>query len=342
MGIRIAFLGIRTMRIIDRKREEIKNLLSFVIPCYRSEQTIEKVYREIVETVAQKPEYTYEIIAVNDCSPDGVLTVLRKLASLDPYFKVINLAKNFGKHGAVMAGLSFVRGEFVVNLDDDYQCPMDKLWELVTPVAEGECDCATAAYTQKKESLWKRLGRQINITMVNMLIEPPKGVVLENFAVFKRFVCDEILKYGNPYPYVAGLVLRATHNIKMVPMEERERGDEKATGFTLRKSIALFINGLTSFSVKPLRIASILGVIFALLGFVYGLIVIIRRLHNPDIPMGYSSITAIQLFSSGVIMLILGMIGEYLGRIYISLNSSPQYVVRETLNIEQEEQAKNK
>ncbi|MBE6908529.1 MAG: glycosyltransferase family 2 protein [Ruminococcaceae bacterium] len=318
----------------DRKREEIKNLLSFVIPCYRSEKTIEKVYREIVETVAQKPEYTYEVITVNDCSPDGVLTVLRKLAAGDPCFKVINLAKNFGKHSAMMAGFSYVRGEYIVNLDDDCQCPMDRLWELVDPVANEGYDCATAAYPRKKESLWKRMGSQVNNSMVNMLIEPPKGVVLENFAVIKRFVCDEILKYRNPYPYVAGLVLRATHNIKMVPMEEREREDGNASGFTLIKSVELFANGLTSFSVKPLRIALILGVLFAFLGFVYGLIIIIRRLCNSGIPMGYSSIMAVQLFSSGVIMLILGMIGEYLGRIYISLNNSPQYVVRETMNTE--------
>jgi undecaprenyl-phosphate 4-deoxy-4-formamido-L-arabinose transferase len=122
----------------------------------------------------------------------------------------------------------------------------------------------------------------------------------------------------------------------MVPMNQRERGDDRSTGFTFRKSIELFTNGLTAFSVKPLRIASILGVLFALVGFIYGLVIVIRKLMFPDIPVGYSSMMAVQVFSSGIIMLILGMIGEYLGRIYISLNNSPQYVVRTTKNLVEE------
>lgn len=318
----------------DEKRIEIKKLLSFVIPCYRSELTIEKVYREIVDTVAQRPGYTYEIIAVNDCSPDGVLRVLHRLAQEDKRFKVINLAKNFGKHSAVMAGFAHVRGEYIVNLDDDGQCPVDQLWKLVDAVALEDYDCATAAYPKKEEALWKKLGSWMNTQMVNALIEPPKGVVLENFAVLRRYVCDEVVQYRNPYPYVAGLVLRATHRITMVPMEERPRGDGKGSGFTFGKSISLFLNGMTAFSIKPLRIALVLGVLFACMGFLFGLYIVIRKLLHPEILIGYSSLMAVQLFSSGIVMAILGMIGEYVGRIYISLNNSPQYVVRDVVNID--------
>ena len=312
------------------------NLLSFVIPCYRSEETIEAVYEEIVSVMALRPEYDYEIIAVNDGSPDGVLDVLRGLAGKDRKVKVVDLAKNFGKHSAMMAGLSYVRGEFVVNLDDDGQCPVQELWKLMDAVTLEGYDCATAVYGEKKEALWKRLGSRVNATMVNLMIEPPKGITVENFFVIKRFVCDEILQYPNPYPYVTGLLMRATHRIKMIPMEERERADGKATGFTFRKSFALFSNGLTAFSVKPLRLATVLGVVFALLGFLYGVFVIVRKLVHPEILAGYSSMLAVQLFSSGVILLVLGMIGEYIGRIYISLNRSPQYVVRDTVNLEEE------
>ena len=312
----------------------INHLLSFVIPCYRSEETIEKVCAEIAETMALRPEYDYEIIAVNDCSPDGVLSVLRRLAENDSRIKVVDLAKNFGKHGAVMAGFSYARGKFVVSLDDDCQCPVGELWKLMDAVAIEGFDCATAVYSRKKEAVWKRFGSRVNAWMVNWLIEPPKGIGVENFFVVRRYVCDEILRYPNPYPYVTGLLLRATHRIKMIPMEERERGDSKATGFTFKKSFSLFSNGLTAFSVKPLRIAAALGVVFAVFGFLYGLFIIIRKLVYPEILMGYSSIMAVQLFSSGVVMLILGMIGEYIGRIYISLNRSPQYVIRETINMD--------
>lgn len=317
------------------KKETLSHFLSFVIPCYRSEETIAAVCNEIADTMALRPEYDYEIIAVNDCSPDGVLNVLKTLAAANKRIKVVDLSRNFGKHCAMMAGFSFVRGEYVVNLDDDCQCPVNELWKLVDAIREEGYDCATAVYAEKKEAAWKRFGSSINSRMVNILIEPPKGITLENFFVIKRYVCDEVLRYPNPYPYVSGLVLRATHRVKMIPMEERERGDSKSTGFTLKKSFILFFNGLTAFSVKPLRISSVIGMIFAFFGFIYGLIVIIRRLFNPLIPMGYSSMMAVQLFTSGIIMLLLGMIGEYLGRIYLSLNKSPQYVIRDTINLEE-------
>ena len=314
----------------------IENTLSFVIPCYRSEKTIEKVCLEIKETVQQRPEYDYEIIAVNDCSPDGVLGVLRRLAAADKRIRVVDLAKNFGKHSAMMAGFSCVRGEYVVNLDDDSQCPLEQLWELMDAITEEDYDCATAVYAEKKEVLWKRIGRRITTCLSDILIEAPKGLRTENFFVFKRYVCEEIMRYPNPYPFVNGLLLRTTHRIKMIPMEERVRGDDKATGFTLKKSVSLFTNAMTAFSVKPLRIATLLGVAFALLGFVYGLFIIIRKLAHPEVMMGYSSLMAVQLFSSGIVMLLLGVIGEYIGRIYISLNRAPQYVVRETINMDGE------
>ena len=317
------------------------HLLSFVIPCYRSEETIERVYQEIVETTALRPEYDFEIIAVNDCSPDSVLDVLKKLAAVDQRVKVVDLAKNFGKHCAMMAGLSFVRGEYVVNLDDDGQCPVNRLWELMDALILEDYDCATAIYRERKQIAWKRFGSRVNALMFKMMLEPPKGITVENFFVIKRYVCDESLHYPNPYPYVSGLLMRATHRIKMVLMEERERSDGKATGFTFKKSLSLFTNGLTAFSVKPLRIATIVGGVFAVLGFLSGLFIVLRKLLHPEIMLGYSSMMAVHLFSSGMVLLMLGIIGEYIGRIYISLNRAPQYVIRDTWNLEEERGAQN-
>ena len=323
---------------MDRETKGTEMLLSFVIPCYRSEETIARVCAEIAQTVALRTEYDYEIIAVNDCSPDGVLEVLKGLAAADRHVRVVDLAKNFGKHSAMMAGFRYVRGEYVVNLDDDCQCPVEELWKLMDALTMEGYDCATAAYARKKEAAWKRLGSRLNVAMVDMLIQPPKGIELENFFVIRRWVCDEILRYPNPYPYISGLLLRATHRIAMIPMEERDRGDGKPTGFTFKKSFSLFTNGLTAFSVRPLRLATLLGVVFALLGFLYGLFIIIRKLAHPEIMMGYSSLMAAQLFSSGIVMLLLGVIGEYVGRIYISLNRAPQYVIRETINMDTDDE----
>ena len=321
-----------------REENEMKpKLLSFVIPCYRSEHTIEMVYREIVKTVAERPEYTYEIIAVNDCSPDSVLMVLNKLAHEDLKFKVVDLVKNRGKHAAVLAGYAYVHGEYVVNLDDDYQSPVKNLWQLMEPLESGEYDVATAKYNKKKESAWKRFGSNVNLLVSEIMLDKPKGMRFENFSVIKRFVANEVIRYNNPYPFLEGLILRVTNRIISVPMDERNRGDDKGTGFTFWKSLSLFANGFTNFSVKPLRISLVIGIVFAFLGFCYGIYVVIRKIMLPETPMGWSSIMAVNLFSSGIIMLLLGVIGEYVGRIFICINDAPQYVVRNTINIDTEE-----
>lgn len=309
-------------------------LLSFVIPCYRSEKTIENVVQEIIQTVSERESYDYEIITVNDCSPDDVYKRLENMADRNHKIKVINLSKNMGKHAALLAGYSVVRGQYVISLDDDFQCPTYNLWELLGPIENDECDCTTASYIKKQESISKLAGSWINLRMSEIMLDKPKGLRLENFSAMKRFVCDEIVNYKNPYPYLEGLMVRATNRIKMVSMEQRSRADNNVSGYTFRKSLELFVNGLTAFSVKPLRFATITGGMFAICGFFWGIYTILRKILYPAVPMGYSSIMAVLLISSGLIMLMLGLVGEYVGRIYISINDSPQYVIRNTINIE--------
>ncbi len=308
-------------------------LLSFVIPCYRSEKTIEKVVDEIKTTVSKKSDYDYEIIAVNDYSPDNVYEVLCRLAAQDKKIKVVNFARNMGKHSAVMAGYAVAKGEIIINLDDDYQCPTYELWRLIEPIEADLCDVATAKYRVKKEVWYKRIGSDINLKMTECLLDKPANLRMENFSAMKKFVCDEIIKYVHPYPYIEGLVYRVTKRVCEVPMEQRNRADDNASGFTIGISIGLLLNGLTAFSVKPLRVASICGVLFAATGFIFGIVMVIRKILNPDILMGYSSLMAVMLFSMGLIMLMLGIIGEYIGRIYICMNASPQYVIKDTINI---------
>ena len=315
-----------------------KILLSFVIPCYRSELTIEKVLDEIRSTVAERDRYEYEIICVNDCSPDGVLRVLEAQAAKDPKVKVIDLAKNMGKHAAVLAGYSFVKGDYVINLDDDFQSPVNNLWQLLDPVENGEYDVATARYYEKKQAFWKNMGSWLNMKVGSVMLDKPSNMYFENFSVLKRFVVDEIIRYKNPYPYLEGLVLRVTNRILCVDMEERERGDGKSTGYTLKKSISLFAIGLTAFSVKPLRISSIIGLLAAAVGFVWALVAVIHKLVHPEkvLVLGYTSIIVVLLILGGLILLSLGLIGEYIGRMYISLNNSPQYVIRKTVNTDRD------
>lgn len=310
--------------------------ISFVIPCYRSEKTIEKVINEILETVALREEYDYEVICINDCSPDNVYEVLKNLAAQNHKIKVINFAQNRGKHAAVLAGYSFANGDYIVNLDDDFQSPGCNLWQLLDPLIGDGYDFVTARYKRKEQAAWKNMGSAVNNLMSQIMLGKPRGLRFENFFAMKRFVKDEISKYTNPYPYLEGLILRVTHNICSVEMEERGRADDNATGYTFTKSLALWINGFTAFSVKPLRFATFAGGVAAVIGFVYGIIMIIRKLLGLNVVLGYTSLVVIQLFLGGMILMCLGLVGEYVGRIYICLNKSPQYVVRDTINITEE------
>ena len=314
-------------------------MISFVLPCYGSEKTITFVIDEIRSVIGQRPEYTYEIIAVNDCSPDNVWGVLTELAAKDPQVRLIGLAKNMNRPGAVMAGLGRAAGDYIVVMDDDGQCPMDRFWDLLAPL-EGEYDVSMADYPSRKQTLFKDFGTLVNKKMTEYILDRPKDLQFTNFMVMRRYIAKEICKYTNPYPYMTGLILRTTRRIKCVPMEERSR-HSGSSNFTFMKMLSLWMNGLTAFSIKPLRLATFLGFFVAFSGFVFSLVIVARKLIQPEIAAGYSSIMAALLFIGGVIMVLLGLIGEYIGRIYISLNNSPQYVIRDEVNFKTEEREKD-
>ena len=172
--------------------------------------------------------------------------------------------------------------------------------------------------------------------MSHILLKKPKNLYFSNFYAMKKYIAKEMIRYNNPYPYLEGLTLRTTDSFAIVPMEERERYEGNGN-FTLHKSISLWLNGFTAFSVKPLRVSSIIGILCSFIGFIFGLAVIIKKLINPLIVIGYSSIMATLLFVGGIIMLMLGLIGEYIGRIYISINNSPQYVIKNIINYDEGE-----
>ncbi|MCI5731710.1 MAG: glycosyltransferase family 2 protein [Eubacterium sp.] len=305
--------------------------LSIVIPCYGSENTIENVVEEIKETIATR-EGDYEIVLVNDCSPDGVWQKIVKLAKENEIVTGINLAKNFGQHAALMAGYRETTGDIVISMDDDGQTPADELFSLVDKLEEGY-DVVYGTYDNKMHSAFRNLGSKVNDFMCEKLVGKPKGLSVTSYFAMRRFVVDEICNYNNAFTYVLGLVLRTTRNIGTVSVKHRER-QEGNSGYSLKKLFGLWMNGFTAFSVKPLRIASMLGMLFAFCGFVFLIYVFVNKLTNPLVPMGWSSMVSILLLVGGVILFTLGMIGEYLGRVYISINEAPQYVIKETTDEE--------
>lgn len=309
----------------------MSNKLSFVIPCYGSEKTIEHVVNGIVDTVGDKNPY--EVICVNDCSPDGVYNVLEKLAKKNKCLKIVNLARNFGQHNALMAGFHHVTGDIVVCLDDDGQTDPKDCYKLIDAL-DDNADIVYAKYPKKKESPFRLFGSWTAVKMSQWLCSIPKGVELNSYYACKRFVVEEMIRYENPYPYLAGLQVRATLRLKNVdvPHHEREYGK---SGYSLKKLVSLWMNGFTAFSVKPLRIATVVGGITASTGFLFAIYVIVKKILTPSMPMGYSSTMCVLLFIGGMLMLMLGLIGEYIGRIYICINKAPQYVVRNTINIDE-------
>ena len=301
--------------------------LSFVIPCYRSENTIETVVQEICDTVATRSGIDYEIVLVNDCSPDGVWQVIKRLAANDNHIKGICLAKNFGQHCALMAGYGQATGDYVISLDDDGQTPASESFKLVDKLEEG-FDVVYGYYEHSAQHLFRRFGTWVNKKMAEAIIGQPKTLRTTSFFIMRKFIVEEIVRYPHPFAYISGLVFRATKNLGNVEVQHRRR-IEGESGYTIAGLIGLWINGFTAFSVKPLRAATFIGLLCALVGFVAGLYVVYQKFINPEIPVGYTSMLATLLFVGGMIMFLLGLIGEYVGRIYISINQSPQYVVRE-------------
>lgn len=312
---------------LEEIHERGQQLISFVIPCYHSEGSVGLVIDEIRNVVQQKPDFTYQIIAVNDCSPDNLLDVIRRKAADDPQILAIDLARNGGRHNALMCGCHYADGDYIVFIDDDQQCPTDRLWDLLDPLINGDADVAIAKYPRKTQSGFKNFGSKVNDTVANWLLGKNKDLKFSNFSVMKKFVKDEVIKYTNPYPYLSGLMLRATKRVVNVEMEERER-TIGVGHYSFRKSFSLWMNSFTAFSVKPLRLATTCGILFAFIGFILILYTVIHKLVNPYVAIGYSSLMSMLLFIGGMIMFMLGLIGEYIGRIYISLNNSPQYVIR--------------
>lgn len=318
------------MSSISQNGENMGKLISFVIPCYRSEQTIGGVVEEIDTTMKTLDAYDYEIVLVNDCSPDDTFAAIRALCAQRSDICGISLSANFGQHAALMAGFRHAHGDIVICLDDDGQTPASEVGKLLGKIEEGY-DVVYAKYAQKRHSGFRNFGSKVNELMARVMLGKPKELYLSSYFAARRFVVDEMLRYTNPYPYVIGLVLRATKNITNVEVTHRER-EVGTSGYTFGKLLGLWFNGFTAFSIKPLRIATALGCLTACAGFLYGIYTIIKKFVNPNVPIGFSAIMAVLVFLGGMIMLMLGMIGEYIGRVYISLNNSPQYVIRECIN----------
>ncbi|AER02089.1 MULTISPECIES: glycosyltransferase family 2 protein [Leptospira] len=300
--------------------------LSTVIPVYKGANSIGPLVKELSKL---EIENGFEIILVNDGSPDNSYQIIKSLVEETTLPIIsIDLARNFGEHNAVMAGLSVADGDYIINIDDDFQNPPSEVKKLYDYArVNSDLDVIYTFYAKKKHSFFRNLGSKFTNWAANFLLDKPKNLYLSSFRCINRFTKDNIVSYVGPYPYMDGLILQTTQKIGSLLVEHKSRlGGE--SNYTFRRLIRLWTAMFVNFSVMPLRISSLFGITTCFLGFIMALVTVIERFTG-DTPVGWTSLMAGLLIFSGVQLLILGMIGEYLGRLFLTVNGRPQFVIRE-------------
>ena len=300
--------------------------ISFVIPCYYSEKNLEFVVKEIHTAMAERPAFQYEIVLVNDHSRDGTMQLIDRLAAEDSRIVGIHFSKNFGQPAALMAGFRAARGAYVITSDDDGQSPVGMVWDFYDKLQEGY-DVVSAKYlTRPQKSLIRKMGTFVNELMLQSLLQKPKDMMIASFFMARRGVIEEMTRYEGPYPYIAGLIMRSSGNIANLEVVQRERKSGQS-GYSFSKLLKLWANGFTAFSIKPLRLSTILGGLSAAIGVLLMLIMLICKLVSPDATVGLHVQTGVILLMSGLILTAIGLVGEYIGRIYMCINREPQYII---------------
>lgn len=299
--------------------------LSLVIPLYNSAETLRTLVKAI-ESLEVKGGH--ELVLVNDGSSDATAGICRDLVSNAQIpITYVEHSRNYGEHNAVLTGWRHSRGEYVVNLDDDGQNPPDEAVRLFMHAREHQLDVAYGYYEVKQHSAWRNAGSWMTNRMTDLALDKPGGFYLSSFRCVTAFVARQVAANSGPFPYIDGLLLQVTQRIGslLVRHDERQAG---SSGYTFRRLVRLWLSTFINFSVIPLRIATVLGVIMALCGFVAIGVVTYWWLHDRGPQFGWGTLMAALLTFSGVQLIILGLFGEYIGRMFITINQRPQAVIR--------------
>jgi undecaprenyl-phosphate 4-deoxy-4-formamido-L-arabinose transferase len=306
--------------------------LSIVVPVYRSAECLAELVSRVADT-CQELGIAYELILVDDCSPDHSWQVIQELSLTDPAVVGILLRKNFGQDNAIMAGLNSAQGRSIVIMDDDLQHDPEDISPLLAKLNEGY-DVVYAKYRQTHQKLWKNLGSWFNGRVAQIVLGKPENIYLSPYKAIRSDVVGEIIRYRGPYPYVDGLLFRTTSNIGQITVQHHPRYSGVGS-YTLWKSLSVWSRLCTNFSVVPLRLATITGGLSAGVGLSAGAGFLIYRLCYPAIGLetqGWASIIVSVLVLGGLQLLTIGMLGEYVGQMHLNINSRPQYVERARLS----------
>ena len=306
--------------------------LSVVIPVYNGAKTIGPLVQKVQEALAAGVLNggELEIVLVNDGRTDQSDAVCEEIVRTQQGIKFISLRRNFGEHNAVMCGLNYARGKYVAIIDDDFQNPPGEIIKLLEKAREGY-DVVYSQYEVKQHNAWRNFLSWLNDWEATILLQKPPELYLSSFKLICREVVEEIIKYRGPFPYIDGLLLRTTRNIASVLTDHLPRMEGKSN-YTLRKLVRLHLNMFFNFSIMPLRLLTALGIGSFLLGLLLSLAIAIEKLENPAMPLGWASIMVAILVLSGLQMVSLGLIGEFLGKNYLDQNGTPQWVVKKEIS----------
>ncbi len=303
-------------------------LISVVIPVYNGARTIGPLVERLLAALSGSP---LQIVLVDDGSVDASDEVCRALngrhAGMVTYVK---LGRNFGEHNAVMAGLWHARGDYAVIMDDDFQNPPEEVGRLIDHARRHGYDIVYTHSPVKHHHWLRNLSSRLNDRVANFMLNKPRHLYLSSFKCLSRFLVGQILKYRGPYPYIDGLALRCTRNIGIIEVRHAPRREGRSN-YTPRKLLRLWLNMFVNFSVMPLRVSTVVGLASSVLGLALGVEVLVERLVRPGVPVGWASVLVPIVLFSGVQLVMLGLLGEYLGRLFLTENQTPQFVVREVV-----------
>ena len=299
--------------------------LSVVVPVYRGAATIATLVRALAELA---PAGGMEVVLVNDGSPDHSAEVCRALLAAPPLPMVyIEHARNYGEHNAVMTGLRHTSGAYVITMDDDLQNPADEVTRLYDHTRLGNWDVVYTRYRDKRHAAWRNFGSRFANRVGDALLDKPRGLYLSSFRCMSALVVDSVTRYSGPYPYVDGLIMQVTQRIDSIEVRHLPR-TEGRSNYTVTRLVRLWLNLATSFSLAPLRLATLAGLAMAALGSIGAVATIVEALVSRNTPSGWASTMTVVLLVSGVQSLILGVLGEYVGRTFLSANGKPQGTIR--------------
>ena len=297
-----------------------------MIPVYNGSRTIGPLVEHIVKVFGST---SFEIVLVNDGSEDDSERECARLADIFPRSVVfVHLSRNFGEHNAVLAGFKQARGRYLAVLDDDGQNPPEEVIRMLDELKRKNYDVVYGHYMEKMHSRFRNLGSRFNDRIATLMLHKPKDLYLSSFKVMNRFVVNEIIKYHGPYPYTDGLIYRVTRNIGQVPVEHRA-SESGPSRYTFRRLVRLWLNMFLNFSIQPLRLSIYVGLLTSCLSLVALIFILIDRLWiTPNLTLGIPTVLGTIILLAGIQLMILGLVGEYLGRLYLDHTGTPQYVVR--------------